>query len=109
MTENGFAVRNENDIPVEQAVHDIDRVEYFKGYTQALLDAVNVDGVIVKGYFAWSEPFLRLLIGPNDLFRCQTQVYWTTSNGRTDIKPASELPMWIMRHRNGPQRTQHGF
>ncbi|KAF9450197.1 glycoside hydrolase family 1 protein [Macrolepiota fuliginosa MF-IS2] len=54
VTENGFAVRNENDIPVEEAVHDTDRVNYFKGYTQALLEAVNIDGVNVKGYFAWS-------------------------------------------------------
>ncbi|KAF5351087.1 hypothetical protein D9756_008356 [Leucocoprinus leucothites] len=54
VTENGFTVRNENDLPVEEAVHDSDRVEYFKGYTQALLEAINVDGVEIKGYFAWS-------------------------------------------------------
>ncbi|KXN91793.1 Beta-glucosidase 1A [Leucoagaricus sp. SymC.cos] len=54
VTENGFSVRNENDTPVEEAIHDTDRVEYFKGYTQTLLEAINVDKVDVKGYFAWS-------------------------------------------------------
>ena len=54
MTENGFAVKNENDLPVEDAVHDTDRINYFAGNVQALLDAVNEDGVVIKSYFPWS-------------------------------------------------------
>ncbi|KAH8101880.1 intracellular family 1 beta glucosidase [Cristinia sonorae] len=54
VTENGFPVKGENDIPVEDAVHDTDRVEYFAGYTNALLEAVTQDGVDVRGYFGWS-------------------------------------------------------
>ncbi|KAJ2930983.1 hypothetical protein H1R20_g6108, partial [Candolleomyces eurysporus] len=55
VTENGFPVKNENSIqPIEEAVHDTDRIEYFRGYTNALLEAVNKDGVDVRSYFAWS-------------------------------------------------------
>ncbi|KAJ8509392.1 hypothetical protein ONZ45_g8418 [Pleurotus djamor] len=54
VTENGFAVKGENDLAIEAAIHDHDRVEYYKEYTQALLNAVCVDGVDVRGYFGWS-------------------------------------------------------
>ena len=59
MTENGFAASSDSLLPREEAVHDKDRVEYFRGYTKSLLDAVLIDGVPVKSYFAWSE--LRFL------------------------------------------------
>ena len=55
MTENGFCVKGENDIPVEQAVHDVDRQEYFEQYTKALLQASTEDGADIRGYFAWSK------------------------------------------------------
>ncbi|TFK41686.1 beta-glucosidase 1A [Crucibulum laeve] len=54
ITENGFAAKGDVDQAPEQAVHDIDRVEYFREYTQALLEAVNVDGIDIRAYFAWS-------------------------------------------------------
>ncbi|KAI0371234.1 beta-glucosidase 1A [Pilatotrama ljubarskyi] len=54
VTENGFPVKDENKLPVDKAIHDTDRIEYFEGYTDALLRAVTEDGVPVKGYFAWS-------------------------------------------------------
>lgn len=54
VTENGFAAKNENILPVEDVLHDVDRVEYFKGYANAMLKAVHDDGVAVKGYFGWS-------------------------------------------------------
>ncbi|KAG5716218.1 Beta-glucosidase 1A [Termitomyces sp. T112] len=54
VTENGFTCKEENSLSVAEAVHDTDRVEYYRGYTQALLEAVNLDGVDVKSYFAWS-------------------------------------------------------
>ena len=58
MTENGFAAKDENTRPVEEVVHDTDRIEYYEGYANALLQAVNEDGVPVKSYFAWStSPF----------------------------------------------------
>lgn len=53
VTENGFAVQNEDTMSLEQALQDKDRLEYYQQYTQALLDAVK-EGVDVKGYFAWS-------------------------------------------------------
>ncbi|KAH9947759.1 beta-glucosidase [Amylocystis lapponica] len=54
VTENGFAVKDENNKPVEEALSDGDRVEYFRGTTGALLGAVAEDGVDVRAYFAWS-------------------------------------------------------
>ncbi len=54
VTENGFAVKDENTMPLEQALADHDRVQYFKGNTAAILAAVNEDGVDIRSYFAWS-------------------------------------------------------
>ncbi|KAH9897061.1 beta-glucosidase 1A [Cubamyces lactineus] len=54
VTENGFPVKGENDLPVEKAVLDIDRIQYFKEYANAVLQAVTEDGVPVKGYIVWS-------------------------------------------------------
>ncbi|CDO75757.1 hypothetical protein BN946_scf184921.g33 [Trametes cinnabarina] len=54
VTENGFPVKGENALPVDKAVNDVDRIEYFEGYADAMLRAVTEDGVPVKGYFAWS-------------------------------------------------------
>ena len=41
-------------MPLEQALADTDRVQYFKGNTAAILAARNEDGVDVRAYFAWS-------------------------------------------------------
>ncbi|TFY61258.1 hypothetical protein EVG20_g7129 [Dentipellis fragilis] len=54
VTENGFAVKDEDKMPVEQALKDKDRVEYFEGMTRALVSAIVEDGVQVKAYFPWS-------------------------------------------------------
>ncbi|KAF8478828.1 glycoside hydrolase family 1 protein [Gautieria morchelliformis] len=54
VTENGFAVKSENNMPLAQALQDDDRVEYFRGYAEALLAAVTEDGVDIKAYFPWS-------------------------------------------------------
>ena len=54
VTENGFAVKDENTMSLEQALADHDRVEYFKGNTAVILAAVREDGVDIRSYFAWS-------------------------------------------------------
>ncbi|KAH9851024.1 beta-glucosidase 1B [Lenzites betulinus] len=54
VTENGFAVKDENSMPIEEAIADHDRVQYFKGNTEAILVARNEDGVDIRAYFAWS-------------------------------------------------------
>ncbi len=53
MTENGFACKGENDLTPEEAVNDVDRLNYFKGNLEALMDAID-DGVPIKSYFPWS-------------------------------------------------------
>jgi beta-glucosidase/6-phospho-beta-glucosidase/beta-galactosidase len=55
VTENGFAVMNETDMPIDQAINDTDRTEYFRGNCEALLAAITEDGVDIRSYFAWSE------------------------------------------------------
>ncbi|VDB86437.1 unnamed protein product [Peniophora sp. CBMAI 1063] len=54
VTENGFAVKNEHTMPLEQALEDTDRVEYFRGMTDAISKAVLDDGVDIRAYFPWS-------------------------------------------------------
>ncbi|KIM51332.1 glycoside hydrolase family 1 protein, partial [Scleroderma citrinum Foug A] len=54
VTENGFCVKNESSKPMEDALRDTDRVNYFRGITAALKTAVLDDGVDVRGYLAWS-------------------------------------------------------
>lgn len=63
VTENGFAVRNEERLTPAEAVNDSDRIEYYRDYTQALVDAVNIDKVEIKSYFAWS-----MLSWPTSIF-----------------------------------------
>ncbi|XP_061378474.1 myrosinase 1-like [Danaus plexippus] len=45
VTENGFATNG--------GINDEDRVTYFRGYLNAILDAID-DGVDIRGYIAWS-------------------------------------------------------
>jgi len=54
VTENGISVKGENSLSVEDAINDTPRVEYFKGYLNAMLQAVTEDKVDVRGYFGWS-------------------------------------------------------
>ncbi|KAI0062715.1 beta-glucosidase 1A [Artomyces pyxidatus] len=54
VTENGFPAKGENDKPFSDAIKDTDRVAYFRGYVNAMLDAHSEDGVDIRGYFAWS-------------------------------------------------------
>ncbi|KAI0342472.1 beta-glucosidase 1B [Trametopsis cervina] len=54
VTENGFAVKDEDSLPVEQALKDDARVHYYSGVTDSLLAAVTEDGVDVRAYFGWS-------------------------------------------------------
>ena len=41
-------------MPLEQALADHDRVQYFAGNTAAILAAREEDGVDIRAYFAWS-------------------------------------------------------
>lgn len=52
-TENGFAVMNENSMPLLDALNDTDRVDYYNGVVNAMLEAID-DGVEMKAYFPWS-------------------------------------------------------
>lgn len=41
-------------MPLEQALADHDRVQYFRGNMASLFAAVLEDGVEIKAYFGWS-------------------------------------------------------
>jgi beta-galactosidase len=51
VTENGTALAN-ND--VETATDDTERADFIKGYTDAMKQAIEEDGVDVRGYFCWT-------------------------------------------------------
>lgn len=78
-------MKGEPKLKPEQAVKDTDRVEYFKGYTKALLDAATEDGVKIGSYLAWSALFPAAPLPSARLSLVySTQVYWTTLNGKSD-------------------------
>ena len=54
ITENGFAIDGEDDLPLEDALNDTRRVEYVTSHVNEVLKAIHLDGVRVKGYFVWS-------------------------------------------------------
>ena len=80
VTENGFAAKGENILSVEQVVHDKDRIEYYDGYTNAVLQAVAMDGVPVKSYFAWST-YLFDYFHPACKLNCPVKACLTILNG----------------------------
>ena len=47
VTENGFSDRQGN-------IDDLQRIYYYKHYINQILKAIKLDGVAVKGYYAWS-------------------------------------------------------
>ena len=53
VTENGMDVVNENNKPLEEALHDSDRIAYLSSYIGAMGDSIT-DGYNVTGYFVWS-------------------------------------------------------
>ncbi|PFH60610.1 hypothetical protein XA68_10666 [Ophiocordyceps unilateralis] len=54
VTENGTSIKDESDLTRQQALDDEFRVRYFDDYVHAMVQAVTIDGVDVRGYFAWS-------------------------------------------------------
>ena len=53
VTENGFAVRGEADMPRSLLVHDTPRVRFFQGYLRNMMEAMQ-EGVAIKAYVAWT-------------------------------------------------------
>nr|Q7XKV5.2 RecName: Full=Beta-glucosidase 11; Short=Os4bglu11; Flags: Precursor [Oryza sativa Japonica Group]CAE05482.2 OSJNBa0022H21.2 [Oryza sativa Japonica Group] len=53
ITENGVDEVNNKTMPLEEALKDDTRIEYYHKHLLALLSAMR-DGANVKGYFAWS-------------------------------------------------------
>jgi beta-glucosidase len=51
VTENGWSC---NTASPAAAANDEEQVSYFKAYTSQLADAMNIDGIDVRAYFAWS-------------------------------------------------------
>jgi beta-glucosidase len=52
--ENGVSVPKENDMPIQEAINDTFRVNFYKDYIQNAIEAMTTDGVDLRGYFAWS-------------------------------------------------------
>lgn len=45
MTENGFSVKGEADKPLAQVLKDTERLNFYRGYINAAIDAVEQDQV----------------------------------------------------------------
>lgn len=54
VTENGVDVPNESSLPLNEALNDDFRVDFYRDYLTEASKALNEDGVKLKGYFAWS-------------------------------------------------------
>ncbi|KAH7041214.1 family 1 glycoside hydrolase [Microdochium trichocladiopsis] len=54
VTENGCPCPGEDKMTREQSVQDVYRQQYFLDHIGAINDAVQQDGAVVAGYFAWS-------------------------------------------------------
>lgn len=54
VTESGTSIKGENDMNREQILQDDFRVKYYDDYVRAMAQASALDGVDVRGYFAWS-------------------------------------------------------
>jgi len=52
ITENGVSVPNENNLPLEEALNDQFRIDYYSQYISNVSLALS-EGVDVRGYFAW--------------------------------------------------------
>lgn len=59
VTENGFAVKGENHMSLEEVVNDTDRVEYFQGATDVVKKAIEEDGVDIRSYLSVSFSLTR--------------------------------------------------
>ena len=76
VTENGFAVKGEDDISIQEALKDDERIHYFEGTTDALVKAIHEDSIDIRSYFPWSMFFLvshwgsswRVILGLLDNF-----------------------------------------
>eukprot|EP01089_Gocevia_fonbrunei_P019324 TRINITY_DN6812_c0_g1_i1.p1 TRINITY_DN6812_c0_g1~~TRINITY_DN6812_c0_g1_i1.p1 ORF type:complete len:498 (+),score=101.60 TRINITY_DN6812_c0_g1_i1:57-1550(+) len=54
VTENGVDVPKESELPIEEAINDIFRVDFLSNYTHEMELAVEEDNVNVVGYMVWS-------------------------------------------------------
>ncbi|KAJ3071137.1 hypothetical protein HDU98_005785 [Podochytrium sp. JEL0797] len=54
ITEVGFAALGEAQMTINEVVSNTDRVAFWKSHAQAIAEAVEVDGVPIKGVLVWS-------------------------------------------------------
>lgn len=54
ITENGVDVPGESDLPLQEALNDTFRVDFYRDYLHHVMKAKELNDVNVVGYFAWS-------------------------------------------------------
>lgn len=52
--ENGIVVPGIENFTIVETLHDSFRISFFQEYIKNIREAVTLDGVDVRGYFAWS-------------------------------------------------------
>ncbi|KAK9906473.1 hypothetical protein WJX75_002508 [Coccomyxa subellipsoidea] len=54
ITENGYTVKGEDNMSIDEALNDTARIKYLKGYLDAATEAFYYDKVPIKNYCAWA-------------------------------------------------------
>ncbi|KAJ3325973.1 hypothetical protein HDV06_002358 [Boothiomyces sp. JEL0866] len=54
VTENGWSVKGENQMALTDAISDLSRVQYYKGYIDSMNQVMEENKVRVIGYFGWA-------------------------------------------------------
>lgn len=54
ITECGFTPEDEDQMSLEERIHDHQREDYYSGYLKEMLEAIRDDGVVFSGFMAWS-------------------------------------------------------
>lgn len=53
ITENGWSVKGEENMTMDQIIHDVTRIDYYQGYLDNMVQAIK-EGVRIKGYISWT-------------------------------------------------------
>lgn len=54
ISENGWSIKGEYKLDLPETLADTERIDAFRLLLNEVVGAVHEDGIIVKGYFAWS-------------------------------------------------------
>ena len=54
ITECGFTPEGEAEWSLEKRIDDVERQDYYAGYSKEMIEAVRDDGINLNGFMAWA-------------------------------------------------------